>query len=45
VLEKLSMQDAKIVRAPLGVHFNLIQEQSPKVDEDKVKWLRFLTHL
>nr|KYP65207.1 Retrovirus-related Pol polyprotein from transposon TNT 1-94 [Cajanus cajan] len=29
------MQDAKIVSTPLGAHFNLTKEHSPKTDEDK----------
>nr|KYP76678.1 Retrovirus-related Pol polyprotein from transposon TNT 1-94 [Cajanus cajan] len=36
LLEKFSMQDAKIVTTPLGVHFNLTKEHSHKMDEDKV---------
>nr|KYP69047.1 Retrovirus-related Pol polyprotein from transposon TNT 1-94 [Cajanus cajan] len=35
LLEKFSMQNAKIVSTPLGVDFNLSKEHSPKTDEDK----------
>jgi len=34
------MQDTKIVSTPLGFHFNITKEQSPKTDEDKVKMVK-----
>ncbi|KAJ0805682.1 putative RNA-directed DNA polymerase [Helianthus annuus] len=37
VLEKFSLNDAKIRSTPLGSHFKLSKVQSPKSDEDKEK--------
>ncbi|KAE8664189.1 Detected protein of unknown function [Hibiscus syriacus] len=41
VLSRFNMQDAKPVSTPLGVHFRLSKEQSPKTEEERahmVKW-------
>ncbi|KAJ0494593.1 putative RNA-directed DNA polymerase [Helianthus annuus] len=37
VLEKFSLKDAKIRSTPLGNHFKLSKDKSPKTDEDKEK--------
>ncbi|KAE8666201.1 Retrovirus-related Pol polyprotein from transposon TNT 1-94 [Hibiscus syriacus] len=34
VLSRFNMQDAKLVSTPLGVHFRLSKEQSPKKEEE-----------
>jgi hypothetical protein len=35
VLERFNMQSAKAVGTPLGSHFKLSQEQSPKIDAER----------
>ncbi|KAL5744728.1 hypothetical protein ACOSQ2_027844 [Xanthoceras sorbifolium] len=35
VLSRFNMQDAKPVNTPLGVHFRLSKEQSPKTEEER----------
>ncbi|KAL5835734.1 hypothetical protein ACOSQ3_015285 [Xanthoceras sorbifolium] len=35
VLSRFNMQDAKPVSTPLGVHFRLSKEQSPKTEEER----------
>ncbi|KAL5825678.1 hypothetical protein ACOSQ3_021741 [Xanthoceras sorbifolium] len=35
VLSRFNMQDAKPVSTPLGIHFRLSKEQSPKTDEER----------
>ncbi|KAE8730942.1 Major allergen Pru ar 1 [Hibiscus syriacus] len=35
VLSRFNMQDAKLVSTPLGVHFRLSKEQSPKTEEER----------
>ena len=37
VLEKFSLQDAKIRNTPLGNHFKLSRDQSPKTDREKAE--------
>ncbi|KAH9315581.1 hypothetical protein KI387_024208, partial [Taxus chinensis] len=40
VLERFSMQDAKLVGTPLAGHFKLSKEQSPKTKEDRIQMSR-----
>ena len=35
VLSRFNMQNAKVVSTPLGVHFRLSKEQSPKTEEER----------
>ena len=35
VLSRFNMQNAKVVSTPLGVHFRLSKEQSPKIEEER----------
>ena len=36
VLSRFNMQNAKVVSTPLGVHFRLSKEQSPKTEEERI---------
>ncbi|KAE8664146.1 Serine-threonine protein kinase [Hibiscus syriacus] len=40
VLSMFNMQDAKPVRTPLGVHFRLSKEQSPKMEEERAHMVK-----
>ncbi|KAE8731332.1 Detected protein of unknown function [Hibiscus syriacus] len=40
VLSRFNMQDAKPVSTPLGVHFRLSKEQSPKTEEERVHMVK-----
>jgi hypothetical protein len=35
VLSKFSMDEAKSMSTPLGGHFRLTKDQSPKIDQEK----------
>ncbi|KAE8713932.1 Detected protein of unknown function [Hibiscus syriacus] len=40
VLSRFNMQDAKPVSTPLGVHFRLSKEQSPKTEEERAHMMK-----
>ncbi|KAE8685870.1 cytochrome P450 71A9-like [Hibiscus syriacus] len=40
VLSRFNMQDAKPVSTPLGVHFRLSKEQSPKTEEERAHMVK-----
>ncbi|KAE8724080.1 cytochrome P450 71A9-like [Hibiscus syriacus] len=40
VLSRFNMQDAKPVSTPLGVHFRLSKEQSPKMEEERAHMVK-----
>ncbi|KAE8710199.1 dr1-associated corepressor-like isoform X1 [Hibiscus syriacus] len=40
VLSRFNMQDAKPVNTPLGVHFRLSKEQSPKTEEERAHMVK-----
>ncbi|KAL5812783.1 hypothetical protein ACOSQ3_027733 [Xanthoceras sorbifolium] len=42
VLSRFNMQDAKPVSTPLGIHFRLSKEQSPKTEEERTHMAKVL---
>ncbi|KAE8664067.1 hypothetical protein F3Y22_tig00112857pilonHSYRG00227 [Hibiscus syriacus] len=42
VLSRFNMQDAKPVSTPLGVHFRLSEEQSPKTEEERAQMVKVM---